>query len=196
MKTTTDEAWLRAFGYLRLATRYAKVLHPNEPDDAALDAVYTLAAQDKAYDTARGSYFIFAKSVLWRALLQRQRWAAGARIPAHCDSKAPKTRARIRHFCDYSVSLSAELRGGEPVSVLVSGPEYDLAAMVDWRRGHARALALAKTTGAKAALAVLEGGSMTDEAEKCGLTRQAVHQALRRLARRADFHYEDEPTRK
>lgn len=196
MKTTTDEAWLRAFGYLRLATRYAKVLHPNEPDDAALDAVYTLAAQDKAYDSARGSYFIFAKSVLWRALLQRQRWAAGARIPAHCDSKAPKTRARIRHFCNYSVSLSTELRGGEPVSILVSAPEHDLAALVDWRRGHARALALANTKGTKAAIAVLEGGSMTDEAKKCGLSRQAVHQALCGLARRAGIQYEDEPTRK
>jgi hypothetical protein len=196
MKTTTDEAWLRAFSYLRLATRYAKVLHPSEPDDAALEAVYTLAARDRMYDPKRGFYFAFAKSVLWSALLQRPRWAAGARIPAHCDSKAPKTRARIRRFCHFTVSLSDDLRSGEPVSVLVSAPEHNLAALVDWRRGHARALALAKTKGTKAALAVLEGGSMTDEAEKCGLTRQAVHQALRRLARRADFHYEDEPTRK
>jgi DNA-binding MarR family transcriptional regulator len=78
--------------------------------------------------------------------------------------------------------------------------EHRIELTVNGRRiaaeTEARALALAKTTGAKAALAVLEGGSMTDEAEKCGLTRQAVHQALRRLARRADFHYEDEPTRK
>lgn len=196
MKTTTDEAWLRAFGYLPLATRYAKVLHPNEPEDAALDAVYTLAAQDKAYDGARGFYFSFAKSVLWNALLQRPRWAAGARIPAHCDSKAPKTRARIRHFCDYSVSLSAELKSGELVSVLVGAPEYDLAALVDWRRSYARALALVNTKGTKAALAVLEGGCITDEAKKYGLSKQAVHQALCGLARRAGIQYEDEPTRK
>lgn len=195
MKTTTDEAWLRAFGYLRLATRYAKVLHPNEPDDAALDAVYTLAARDRRYDAARGFYFSFAKSVLWSALLQRPRWAGGARIPAHCDSKAPKTRARIRRF-SRTVSLSDDLKSGEPVSVLVSASEHDLPALVDWRRGHARALALANTKGTKAAIAVLEGGSMTDEAKKCGLSRQAVHQALCGLARRAGIQYEDEPTRK